>query len=104
MIAVAKDFDAQKELMTVQQVMDAIGARAPSTVTRLIGAKRLRATKIGSMGWLVYRDSVTEFLAAEQKAGPTVGFPRGGVRSKEPERKPPKAAKASKPAKKPRRG
>jgi hypothetical protein len=56
------------------------------------------------MGWLVYRDSVVEFLAAEQKAGPTVGFPRGGVRSKEPERKPPKAAKASKPAKKPRRG
>ena len=104
MIAVAKDFDVAREMMTVQQVMDAIGARAPSTITRLIKAKRLRATRIGAMGWLVYRDSVNEFLEAEQKAGPTVGFPRGGVRSKEPVRKPAKPAKASKPSKKPSRG
>ena len=104
MIAVAKDFDVAREMMTVQQVMDALGARAPSTITRLIKSKRLRASKLGSMGWLVYRDSVAEFLAAEQKAGPTVGFPRGSVRSKETETKPPKAAKASKPSKKPRRG
>lgn len=103
MIAVAQDFDAQKELMTVQQVMDAIGARAPSTITRLIGAKRLKATKIGAMGWLVYRDSVNEFIEAERRAGPTVGFPRGGVRSKDAGKKTAKAAKPSKPAKKARR-
>lgn len=104
MIAVAKDFDVARELMTVQQVMEAIGARAPSTITRLIKAKRLKASKVGAMGWLVYRDSVNEFLEAEQQAGPTVGFPRGGVRSKGEAAKPKAAAKATKPAKKPKRG
>jgi excisionase family DNA binding protein len=103
MIAVAKDFDVAREMMTVQQVMDAIGARAPSTITRLIKADRLRATRVGAMGWLVYRDSVNQFIEAERKAGPTVGFPRGGVRSKEPGGKPEKPAKAAKPAKKPSR-
>lgn len=103
----AKDFDVAREMMTVQQVMDAIGARAPSTITRLIKARRLRASKVGAMGWLVYRDSVNEFLEAERKAGPSVGFPRGGVRSKEDEPKPakaPRASKAAKPAKKPKKG
>lgn len=103
MIAVAKDFDVAREMMTVQQVMDAIGARAPSTITRLIKAKRLRATRIGAMGWLVYRDSVNDFLEAERKAGPTVGFPRGGTRSKDAPAKPAKSAKAAKPATKARR-
>ena len=87
------DFDAARELMTVQQVMKAIGARAPSTITRLIKARRLNATKLGAMGWLVYRDSVQAFLEAEQQRGPTVGFPRGGVRAGD---KPAKAAKVSK--------
>ena len=99
----AKDFDVAREMMTVQQVMDAIGARAPSTITRLIKAKRLRAAKLGAMGWLVYRDSVAEFLEAERKAGPTVGFPRGGTRSKGGDAKPAKASKAAKSARKPRR-
>lgn len=100
----AKDFDVAREMMTVQQVMDAIGARAPSTITRLIKAKRLRATRIGAMGWLVYRDSVTEFLEAERRAGPTVGFPRGGTRSKDADAKPANSAKSAKPAKKTKRG
>lgn len=98
MIAVA-DFDAQKELMTVQQVMAEIGARAPSTVTRLIKAGRLNATRLGAMGWLVYRDSVKAFLEAERKRGPTVGFPRGGVRGADAETAPARKAKAEKPAK-----
>jgi excisionase family DNA binding protein len=103
MIAVAKDFDVAKEMMTVQQVMDAIGARAPSTITRLIKAKRLRATRIGSMGWLVYRESVDELLDQERKSGPSVGFPRGGVRAADAEpalrkkAKPRKSRKKSKP-------
>ena len=109
MIAVA-DFDAARELMTVQQVMKAIGARAPSTITRLIKARRLNATKLGAMGWLVYRDSVQAFLEAERKRGPTVGFPRGGVRAGEKPAEPTKAEKRTakprpaKAAKKPPRG
>ena len=98
MIAVAKNFDVAREMMSVQQVMDEIGARAPSTITRLLKAKRLRGTKVGSMGWLVYRDSVAEFLEAERKAGKAVGFPRGGVRAKEPAAKPAKPAKTPKKA------
>lgn len=90
MIAVA-EFDAQKELMTVQQVMRAIGARAPSTITRLIKARRLNATKLGAMGWLVYRDSVEAFLEAERRRGPTVGFPRGNVRAADKPAEPTKA-------------
>jgi aspartate aminotransferase-like enzyme len=100
MIAVAKDFDVARDLMTVQQVMDEIGARAPSTITRLIKAQKLKASRIGAMGWLVHRDSVEAFKAAEAAAKPSVGFPRGGVRAKG---KPDKTAKASKPAKKARR-
>ena len=103
MIAVAKDFDVAREMMTVQQVMDAIGARAPSTITRLIKANRLRATRVGAMGWLVYRDSVRQFIEDDRKAGPAVGFPRGGVRPKDPGGKPEKPAKAARPAKKRRR-
>lgn len=93
----AKDFDVARDLMTVQQVMDEIGARAPSTITRLIKAQKLRASRVGAMGWLVHRDSVEAFKAAEAAAKPSVGFPRGGVRSKG---KPAKATKAAKPAKK----
>lgn len=100
----AKDFDVARDMMTVQQVMDAIGARAPSTITRLIKADRLRATRVGAMGWLVYRDSVNDFIEAERKSGPSVGFPRGGVRSRDADPKPKKTAKAAKPVKKARRG
>lgn len=102
----AKDFDVARELMTVQQVMAAIGARAPSTITRLIKSKRLRATRVGTLGWLVYRDSVDEMLEEERRSGPTVGFPRGETRQQAAPPKRPKAAKppaAGKPAKKPRR-
>lgn len=56
------------------------------------------------MGWLVYRDSVNEFIEAERKSGPSVGFPRGGVRSRDADQKPKKTAKAAKTAKKARRG
>jgi hypothetical protein len=101
MVAVAKDFDVARELMTVQQVMDAIGARAPSTITRLIKSKKLKASRIGALGWLVHRDSVEAFQAAEATAKPSVGFPRGGVR---PAAKPAKPVKPAKPAKKARRG
>ena len=93
----AKDFDVARDLMTVQQVMDEIGARAPSTITRLIKAQKLKASRVGAMGWLVHRDSVEAFKAAEAAAKPSVGFPRGGVRAKG------KVAKAAKPAKKTRR-
>lgn len=104
------EFDAQKELMTVQQVMQAIGARAPSTITRLIKAHRLNATKLGAMGWLVYRDSVEAFIEAERRRGPTVGFPRGGVRAADrpadraKAQKRPAKPRSSKPAKKTPRG
>ena len=93
----AKDFDVARDLMTVQQVMDEIGARAPSTITRLIKAQKLKASRVGAMGWLVHRDSVEAFKAAEAAAKPSVGFPRGEVRAKG------KVAKAEKPAKKARR-
>lgn len=96
----AKDFDVVREFMTVQQVMDAIGARAPSTITRLIKAQKLKASRVGALGWLVHRDSVEAFQAAEAAAKPSVGFPRGGVRAKAKASKP---AKPSKPAKKARR-
>lgn len=79
MIAVA-DFDVSKQMMTVQQVMKAIGARAPSTVTRAIASGRLKGLRIGELGWLVYRSSVNEMLAAEVEKTPTGGFPRGAVR------------------------
>ena len=96
----AKDFDVAREFMTVQQVMDAIGARAPSTITRLIKSQKLKASRVGALGWLVHRDSVEAFQAAEASAKPSVGFPRGGVRSNP---KAAKTAKPSKPAKKARR-
>ena len=74
------EFDVSKQMMTVQQVMKAIGARAPSTVTRAIASGRLKGLRIGELGWLVYRSSVNEMLAAEVKKTPAGGFPRGAVR------------------------
>ena len=75
------DFDVNKKVMTVKQVMKAIGARSPSTVHRLIRSKKLAGTKVGSMGYLVCRDSVAKFAAADSQRDRTVGFPRGESRS-----------------------
>lgn len=92
----AKSFEASKELMTVRQVMKEIGARAPATVSRMIRSKKLRGEKIGAMGWLVYRDSVREFMQHEAARTKGVGFPRGQARTAS---KPPaKAAARKKPA------
>lgn len=90
--------------MTVRDVMKEIGARAPSTVTRLVYdeekprpvGKRLAGTLIPGHGWMIQRKSVAEFLEEEAARPPGVGFPRGRDRSAQDEA--PKAA-ASKPAK-----
>jgi hypothetical protein len=91
MIAMA-DFDVSKQMMTVQQVMDAIGARAPSTVTRAIASGRLKAMRFGESVWLIYRSSVAEMLAKELEQKPTGGCRRGSVRQDKPAKK---AAKKS---------
>lgn len=74
------------EYMTVQEVMTAIDARAPSTVTRLIKTDEnpdgvLVGEKIPGHGWLIRRSSVTKFCQREAKAPRRVGFPRGKTRS-----------------------
>jgi len=101
--------------MTVRQVMEEIGARAPSTVTRLIydedqprpEGKRLAGTLIPGHGWMIQRKSVQRFLEEEATRPPGVGFPRGRDRSgqDEPASKPKKrAAKSARPARKPSGG
>ena len=78
--------------MTVRQVMDKIGARSASTVTRLIydedkprpEGKRLAATRFAEgrgQAWMVNRKSVAKFLAEERARSSKVGFPRGESRA-----------------------
>lgn len=105
MIAMASITD---EYMTVQQVMDAINARAPSTVTRLIrtaenSAGPLTGEKIPGHGWLIRRKSVERFLEEEQARSPGVGFPRGHVRSPQ-KAAPRRASKSARPARRAGRG
>lgn len=115
MIAMANPFAGY---VTVRQVMEAIGARAASTVTRLVydeekprlEGKRLAGTLISGHGWMIQRKSVEKFLEEESSRAPGVGFPRGRDRSgqgeaeAEPVAKPAKrAAKSAKAAKKPSR-
>jgi hypothetical protein len=116
MIAMASPFAGY---MTVRQVMEEIGARAPSTVTRLVydedkprpEGKRLAGTLIPGHGWMIQRKSVAKFLEEESSRPAGVGFPRGRDRSGQDDdaaagpRKPAKrAAKSAKPAKKSRGG
>lgn len=68
--------------MTVRQVMDAINARAKSTVTRLIEAGQLEAEEMPGHGWLVSRASVNRFLRRDAKQEKRVGRPRGTVMKK----------------------
>jgi len=92
------------DYMTVRQVMDEIGARARSTVTRLLrdesdpaeGGKPLVGIKVEGHGWLIRRASVVRFLRDEAARPRGVGFPRGETRAEEPE--PPKKAKKAKKA------
>jgi len=94
--------------LTVRQVMKEIGARAPSTVTRLVydedqprpEGKRLAGTLIPGHGWMIQRKSVAQFLEEEAARPPGVGFPRGR------DRKPPakQAKKSARPARKPAAG
>jgi len=101
--------------MTVRQVMQEIGARAPSTVTRLAydedkprpEGKRLAGTLIPGHGWMIQRKSVAKFLEEESSRPAGVGFPRGRDRSgqdedvvAEPPKKSRRAAKPARPAKK----
>lgn len=101
--------------MTVRQVMDAIGARAPSTVTRLVydedkprpKGRVLAGTLIPGHGWMIQKKSVDKFLEDEGRRPKGVGFPRGHVRDggesqAKPARKRP--ARSSRPAKKPAHG
>jgi hypothetical protein len=114
MIAMANPFAGY---MTVRQVMEEIGARAASTVTRLVydedkpkpEGKRLAGTLIPGHGWMIQRKSVAKFLEEEAARPAGVGFPRGRDRSGQEEdaepRKPAKrAAKSARPAKKSRGG
>jgi hypothetical protein len=113
MIAMANPFAGY---MTVRQVMDAIKARAPSTVTRLVydedkprpEGRRLAGTLIPGHGWMIQRKSVAKFLEEEAARPAGVGFPRGRDRSGQEEpadAKPPKlAAKSARPAKKAKGG
>jgi hypothetical protein len=116
MIAMANPFAGY---MTVRQVMEEIGARAPSTVTRLVydeekprpEGKRLAGTLIPGHGWMIQRKSVEKFMAEEAARPAGVGFPRGRDRSKQDQaaeaetRKPAKrSAKSSRPARKGRVG
>jgi hypothetical protein len=105
--------------MTVRQVMAEIGARAPSTVTRLVydedkprpAGKRLAGTLIPGLGWMIQRKSVAKLLEEEFSRPAGVGFPRGRDRSgqdEEPqaEQKTPakQPAKSARPAKKAKSG
>jgi hypothetical protein len=116
MIAMANPFAGY---ITVRQVMKEIGARAPSTVTRLVydedkprpEGKRLAGTLIPGHGWMIQRKSVAKFLEEEAARPAGVGFPRGRDRSGQDEAeagqasKPAKrAAKSSRPAKKTKGG
>ena len=116
MIAMANPFAGY---MTVRQVMEEIGARAPSTVTRLAydeekprpQGKRLAGTLIPGHGWMIQRKSVAKFLEEEAARPAGVGFPRGRDRSgqdDEPqaEQKPPanRAAKSARPVRKAKGG
>jgi hypothetical protein len=116
MIAMANPFAGY---MTVRQVMEEIGARAPSTVTRLAydeekprpQGKRLAGTLIPGHGWMIQRKSVEKFLEEEAARPAGVGFPRGRDRSgqdDEPqaEQKTPatRAAKSARPARKAKGG
>ena len=99
--------------MTVRQVMAEIGARAPSTVTRLVydedkprpEGKRLAGTLIPGHGWMIQRKSVALFMNEEASRPPGVGFPRGRDRS-EAEAKPARkrSAKSARPSKKAKGG
>lgn len=105
--------------MTVRQVMEAIGARAPSTVTRLVydedkprpEGKRLAGTLIPGHGWMIQRKSVDKFLEEESARPAGVGFPRGRDRrtqgepaAEEPKKPAKRATKSAGPAKKARGG
>lgn len=79
MIAVGKIRDTH---MTVREVMDAINARAKSTVTRLIESGVLEAEELPGHGWLVSRTSVNRFLRRDAKLEKRVGRPRGMVMKK----------------------
>jgi hypothetical protein len=101
MIAMANPFAGY---MTVRQVMAEIGARAPSTVTRLVydedkprpEGKRLAGTLIAGHGWMIQRKSVAAFIAEEAARPPHVGFPRGRDRSGQDEAAPAQPRKAAK--------
>jgi hypothetical protein len=112
MVAMANPFAGY---MTVRQVMDEIGARSASTVTRIVydedkprpNGKRLAGTLIPGHGWFIQRKSVEKLLEDEAAKATGVGFPRGRDRSQqvEPEQDEPKkakkpSAKSARPAKK----
>ena len=112
MIAMANPFAGY---MTVRQVMDEIGARSASTITRLAydedkprpNGKRLAGTLIPGHGWMIQRKSVEKFLEEDAAKPAGVGFPRGRDRSQQVEseqdepRKPKKpSAKSARPARK----
>jgi hypothetical protein len=116
MIAMANPFAGY---MTVRQVMEEIGARAASTVTRLVYdedkprpiGKRLAGTLIPGHGWMIQRKSVAKFLEEEAARPAGVGFPRGRDRSgqdddgqAEPKRPAKRAAKSARPARKAKGG
>jgi hypothetical protein len=116
MIAMANPFAGY---MTVRQVMKEIGARAASTVTRLVydeekprpEGKRLAGTLVPGHGWFIQRKSVAAFLEEEAAKPAGVGFPRGRDRAgqdesatTEPAKPAKRAAKSAKPAKKSRGG
>lgn len=112
MIAMANPFAGY---MTVRQVMDAIGARAHSTVTRLVydedkprpPGRVLAGTLIPGHGWMIQKKSVDKFIADEERRPKGVGFPRGHVRDaidQEPKQTRKKPAKSARAAKKPSTG
>jgi hypothetical protein len=98
MIAMANPFAGY---MTVRQVMEAIDARAASTVTRLVydedkprpEGRRLAGTLIPGHGWMIQRKSVEKFLEEEKSRPAGVGFPRGRDR-KPPAKQAKKSARA----------
>ena len=101
MIAMANPFAGY---LTVRQVMKEIGARAPSTVNRLVydedkprpEGKRLAGTLIPGHGWMIQRKSLEAFVAEEAAKPRGVGFPRGHSRAIESPNEKPKAKKPSK--------
>lgn len=96
--------------LTVRQVMDAIGARSHSTVTRMVydedkprpQGRVLAGTLIPGHGWMIQKKSVEKFLEEEGQRPKGVGFPRGHVReskdatAKSPRRRAAKSAKTPK--------